>query len=210
MALIRSISAGMQVKIYEGNPGKLVTNVPLILEEDMVLNLNSSFAPLVGNAGNKLTSLASALTRDIGAFSLSTQFKQFGFQVWEKTDPIGFSFTVGLHMDTNARQDVWEPATTLMKLPLPTDLGIDKKGAGLQAPGPSVLAAAGQVSRGRQLFLKAGIIYLNPIIIKKVEPVITRFSDTQDYPIMVTLRIDAETIYTATTNMIDNFTAKGV
>jgi hypothetical protein len=197
-----SIPAGKEVRIYRDQLP--IVERPLILEEDISLNFQSSFSTLLGDQANKFLTLAGGVSKDFLNIGFTGQFKQFGYQIWEKTEPVSLSFSVGLYMETNAEFDVVDPSEELIKLALPEDAGLSNQGAGLIAPGPTLTEALGKKT-GRSLYLSAGYIFLRPIIVKKVEPLYSLETDQFGYPIWCILRIDIETVFTATTNMIDSF-----
>jgi len=200
---------GSSVKIYRNK--EVITDVELLLEEDLVLNLSSTFAPLVSGEANKNFTAMSGFAQSKGFnVNFTGQFKQFGFQQWTSTAPLGFSFTIGLYMRTNAATDVMIPAYELMKLPLPTDLGnsnIKKGKIGLKAPGPSI---GGALIDSDNMFISVGPILINPIIVKKVEPTFGLYTDEMGNYTSCVLRIDVESVFTATTNMIDDFQISGM
>ena len=185
---------------FTGKYAGVYGNYPLVLEEDVTFNLNSSFEPLVGGGISKLIALGGAVLKDTIGYGFSGQFKEFGFQLWTRTDPVGVSFTIGLYMRTNAYDDVVVPAKALMKLPLPMDEGtFGDEGFGLIAPGPPINAAI----EAKEMGVHIGGVYLPLIIVKKVEPTVSKESDQNGHPIWVKLRIDIDTVWTATANVID-------
>jgi hypothetical protein len=198
------VPKGKKVLFLRDGKEELLPNINLYLEEDVVLNLNSSFSSFVDVEANKLINIISAYTEEfIGSFS--NYFKEFSYQTWTKTDPIGFSFTVGLYMRTSGLIDVMHPAVELMKLPLPTETSkgdTGTKGYGLRPPEPNLKQL---IDNNGILSLQVGRILLDKVIIKKVEPTFSQELDEADYPIWAILRIDAETAYSATKQQIDRF-----
>ena len=199
--------SGSRVILLKGYEPIVDTSTELLLEEDIVLNLSSQFSPLVSGEANKNLTAISGVLQTTGAnVNLTGQFKEFGFQQWTSTAPLGFSFTVGLYMKSNAKVDVMDPAYALMKLPLPTDQGLRGVNLqkGLKAPGPSV----GNILKNNTsdfITLRVGPIYISPVVIKKVEPSFGLYTDEIGNYTSCVLRIDVESVFTATTNMIEEF-----
>lgn len=202
---------GDRVEIYKvGKPEVKLVNKVLYLDNDFTISLSSTFQELVPNEGNvlfnQITSLVSKVTN---GFSIGTSYKQFGLQVWQKTDPLSFNFTVSLHRLTNSYFDVFMPARDLMKIPLPIDSSNNKEGKrgfGLQPPGPNLVEALSEgeyFASGTLYKIKIGQLSFYPVIIKKVEPTFSLDIDDTGYPVKCTLSIDAQGIYVATTTDID-------
>jgi len=190
------------------NSGKLLAslaNTPLVLEEDITLNLNSSYAPVTSYSASTFLKIFSQSTRELTGYQVGTDFKELGFQLWENTKPVSLSITVGLYMKSDAQSEVWDPAKELMKIALPEELS-GGAGFGLKAPGPSVLQALGLVKDTKDMLLvEIGKIAIFPAVITGVEPTINKEVDQFGNPISVKLRIDIQTTYTATTNLIDTW-----
>jgi hypothetical protein len=196
--------------IFKEN-GDTITTADLILEEDVTFTLNSSFESLVGGGATKFLTVIGGLLKDFTGYGFSGQFKELGFQIWTRTDPIGVSFQVSLYMKTNAFTDVVVPAKALMKLPLPydtsQDAGGDGQGFGLIAPGPTLTAVFTQgqdASIGKKISVDIGTVRLPLVVVKKVEPTVSKETDQNGHPIWIKLRIDVDSLFTATANMIDN------
>lgn len=182
-----------------------VSGGPMLLDEDIQFTLSSTFSPVIQNAGNIYFNLIGGLIERYTKFGVSGQFKEFGFQVWESTDPLSFSPTVSFYMDTNAKTDVYDRAIDLVSLPLPTDAR-KGEGIGLIGPGPSVATVLGAevgVKRGKELSMQVGnILYVGDIIVKKAEPVFSTDTDENGYPIWAKVRLDIISLTTATVYMI--------
>jgi hypothetical protein len=205
------------------NPIDQIQEVPLILSNDIAITLSSNFTPFL--AGMELTKGVTGILSSISGlrnFIGSGSFKQMGLQTWQSTEPIGLNIDIKLAMKTNAKKDVFDPACLLMKLPLPS-LASSGTG-GLIPPGPTVYSAiadtVSDVTRGSTNIgtvngtFERGTIYglyigkticLPQIVVKRVSPVFSTKTDTNGYPITCTLTIDIDSIYTATTVDIDNF-----
>ena len=209
MATIR-IPSGKILRLNLG--GTSVTgNIPIVLEEDITLSLSSNFSPLMGGGNaNKLAGILGSVSRDVLGFGFSGQFKEMGFQMWTGTDPLGFSAQVGFYMGStnvnDAKVEVYEPAISLMKLPLPDDSGSDGAGIGLVAPGPSLLSILNKtaVSKSTKLIsMQIGkIIRVNSVIVKKAEPTFSTETDSNGYPIWAKIRLDISSTVTATVQLL--------
>jgi hypothetical protein len=195
------IPAGKTIVIKENSkvPDELM-GIDIVLNEPLTLSLSSSFSDLVGGETSSAITALAGIAKDLLNFNIPTSFKQFGLQVWNKTDPVSFSVMVELNMKTNAYTDVYMPALRLMKLPLP---GEDANG-GLIAPGPTVMQAMGMYSHAKTYSIKIGNMLFVPVVFQKVEPTVSLDTDTLGYPIWIILKIDVKSIYTATTNALDD------
>ena len=105
------------VEIYnadaEGTP-TLVTNKPLIMNDELSIKVNSKYGELWQSTPNDFMNLLA------GAFGIPNgQFALQGVQIWQSTDPINISITVNLEMDTDSYEDVIVPTKDLMSLVLP-------------------------------------------------------------------------------------------
>lgn len=205
------IPKGKKVTFHQ-NGGLLpgTENVDIILDEDISLSLNSQFNDLVSAGAPAALSVLGNVSSDITGFGFSGQYKQLGFQVWQKTDPLSVSFTVSFNMKTNAYKDVVAPTKALIKLPLPDDGRMSDNGIGLIPPGPSILQAlggdnneSGRGERGKKIACRIGFIRLPSIIITNADPTFSNESDQYGYPIAVKIRLQLKTIFTATTNLIE-------
>ena len=96
------------------------------------------------------------------------------------------------------------PTKKIIGLPLPTDLGLSRKGVGLLPPGPTIFQAFGvTVKNEKRISVRIGKIYLDPVVIKSVIPTFSKETDENGYPIFCRFSIEMQTIFTATTNMIE-------
>ena len=198
------------------NKESVTGDIPIILEEDITISLNSQFSALLDSGVvNKLGTLLGGLSRDLLNFGGSGQFKQMGFQIWEKTDPVMISgINIGFYMGSTYANDayveVYKPAIALMKLPLPDDSNISGssgvRGIGLVPPGPSILEALGgeNVRTGKNVSLEIGkVLRLPKVIVKKAEPTFSTETDENGYPIWCKIVLDIISLFTATTQTID-------
>ena len=223
------------VKVYmaneDGTP-RLVTQKPLILDDDFSIKVNSKYGELWQSTPNELMTLLA------GAFGIpSGQFTLQGVQIWQSTDPISLSFDVELQMDTDPYEDVIVPTKDLMSLVLPKKSKITIGGqtansnlklSTLIPPGPNVQAIVnliksdnkvadvaskllekfGTDSRGVYKVI-VGYATFNNVIITSVEPTYSKemvYSESREkyYPSSATLSISISTMEMATTDMMDN------
>ena len=216
-----TIIRGKQIKISGGNLKKTIVG---LLEEDITLNLSSTFEPFISQVpgGKILNQLSKSLK-----FGVSTQMTQFGFLTWTKTEPLSFSAGLGFYATGNAYRQVYEPAIALAKTPLPSIAkGLAGKLGNLKAPGPAITevfddTSGKRVATGKKRHEKGGsfaitigkILYLSKVIIVKAEP--TFSSDVawgvdpvtkkgSYYPIWAKVLLDIKTITSAYTSLLDN------
>lgn len=206
------VPRGKRVRFQQGQDAPIpdLDDVDIILEEDLTLSLSSNFSQLVGGGANRGVSMLGQLVENISGFGFTGQFKQMGYQIWEGTDPLSLSITVGFYMKTNALKDVIRPAKALIKLPLPNDPDDNDEGLGLQAPGPSVFEALddgenGSDALGKRLSCRIGFVNLPNVIVKNAEPTFSSEVDSNGYPIWASIKLDISSIFTATTQLIDQF-----
>ena len=194
---------------FRFNDDLLIPNTPLLLEEDLTITLNSDFAPLFGGGQSSALTVLGGFVGSFSSFEFSGQFKQFGFQAWTKTDPASFSLMLTLAMKTDATKDVLDPAKVLMKLPLPDDISArnDNDWGRLIAPGPTILDTVVDktMKNSRKTSCKIGPFNFPSVVIKRVEPTFSFLTDQNQIPIWCKLKIDVQTVFTATSYMIDQF-----
>ena len=196
---------------FRFNGDKILPDNPLVIEEDLTITLNSEFSPLFASGQSSAMSVFGNVMGAFSSFEFSGQFKQFGYQAWTKTDPASFSLMVTLSMKTDATKDVLEPAKVLMKLPLPDDASArnDNDWGRLVAPGPTLLDTLSEktMKNSRKTSCKIGPFSFPSVVIKRVEPTFSFLTDQNQIPIWCKLKIDVETVFTATSYMIDQFGA---
>jgi len=197
--------------VMEGD--NIASGVNLVLEQDFSLNLSSSFKPLYSSGGNDLATFIGSITRDSGGPAFSGQFKQFGAQIWQNTEPINFTmdftFYRGMTEAYDAKTEVYEPMKALMKLPLPSEGGTVEVGGAnvtnLIAPGPSfldVLGLSGQNSKVISISI-GRVIAIPQIVVKRAQPTYSKDVDAGGYPIWGKINLEISSLFTATTSMID-------
>ncbi len=196
------IPAGKKVNLFTKNFTQplLQSSEELILNEDININISSNFEPLADNS-SKLGAIVGQLSKEFLNFTVSGQFKELGFQLWTKSEPISISFTATLIRKTNAREDIMKPAEKLLKIPLPT---IDPKTNNLIPPGPSITSLFNKSKGVTQALygLKIGGLKLNPVVITSVEPTFKPEIDNTYGFMQVDLKFDIKTLYSATKDMI--------
>jgi len=212
------VPEGKLVRFKQG--GKLIPgteNARFLLEEDINIIMSSSFSPVKESSGSAIWSMitkqiSESINEDVGSF-LGGQWKQFGFQSWTGTTPMETSITIVVSMNKNAYKDVVVPIMTLTKLCLPTDVG----GGSLLGPGPSLSTSLRKdtidealrdeegkiITVSRQLHCYIGSYLFRNIIVKSAQPTFSRQVDNYGYPISGRIQLSISTVYSATTNMID-------
>lgn len=183
-----------------------VTDVKMIIEEDIAFSLSSSFDTFIGGGNTKLIDFAGALSKELTGVGFSGQFKQMGLQTWTGTQPLSLKITVGFYIDKekpDALKQVYEPAIALAKLPLPKDGGLT-----LIAPGPTPFSAITGTKKGKEgrvVSVQVGkILYLRSAVVKAAEPIFSNETDENNYPIWSKVSLDIISAMTATTSMLDD------
>jgi len=205
------IPKGKQLRIRQNNES-IVGDIPLILEEDITITVSSNFSPLLAGGNTKTINLLGQLSSSFteGRVAFSGKFKQLGFQMWEGTDPIAFTASLGFYMGSTEANDaeieVYRPMVKLASLVLPTE----GKGGNLIGPGPSVITAIkpnqkDKIVRGRIISIEIGrVLRINNIIIKRAEPMFNNETDENGFPISGKIQLDINSVFTATVEMLTN------
>ena len=194
----------VEINYYIGDKEETYT-IHASLEEDLNLSLSSSFNPLVGDNSNTAGTVVGGFLNSVSNGSLggSTQFKQMGYQIWQRTEPISFNLTLGFYRKLNAANDIAESVRTLLKMPLPGERGSGM----LIPPGPSILEALGldkgNVKRSA-VDLTIGGLSVKDCIMKSAEPTYSKFQDSSGYPIWVKVACVFVTMFTGTQAMIES------
>lgn len=184
--------------------------VKLLLQEDIGLSLSSEFSEVFSKGVSNFEKLASDAFAAATGLRVTSQFKEFGFQTWRKTAPLALSLTVTLRMKTDAYTDVIKPTRALLSFAIPDDTRIDNEGAGMILPGPNILSLFGLTEgsgAGSALIkCKIGWMNFNSVIVKKAEPLYSKKNDSNGYSIWSQVKLDVETTYTATRQMLLDMT----
>lgn len=202
------IPKGKEVKILLKGKNIMEGGAKIVLASPITISLSSSFSSLLpdmsGGAMNFLNQITGIIQEKTGV-GIGAQFKEQGFQVWKGTEPIKFSFECLFSFKTSGLKDVLTPAKALMKLPLP-----EEKDWGLTPPGPTILSTFTKVDEktipySNTYSFRCGSLCLPKILISSVEPTFSEEVDSDGYFMSCSLRVDVESLYTATTNQIDKF-----
>lgn len=204
------IPRGKKLSLIRDNRS-VTGGVPMILDEDITLSLSTSFKPLFGNVSNPIIDALGGLSADVIGLGFSSQFKEFGIQVWEKTDPLSVNVTITFNLGIkdwwDARREVYSPAIALASLPLPKE-GLDAGDTltNLQPPGPpssSLLENEKYGGKYKPISMQIGrILYVPQVIVKKAEPTFSAETDENGNPIWAKVNLDIQSISTATVEML--------
>lgn len=202
-----NILAGQLVKFDDG--GALLSSYQYYLAEDVSLTLSSSFKPLVDGGSPSLFKMIAGVSNSLFNVSFSGEYKELGFVIWDRTEPVQVSFSVDLVMSTNARVDVFDPLQALIKLPLPEDRGFPQ---GLVPPGPSILELLGKHDTnigGQYLTIYLGGVVMRRAILTSAVPTICRYTDDKDCPIYAKVSCTAQSSTIATKQLVDEMFTRG-
>lgn len=208
------IPAGKRVLIKE-NGWRDLTFIPLVLEEDLQINLSSSFSAIYGGASGGLGDLLNMAGQAVGQategrIAFGSQFSQFGFQTWDSTDPISLSLNLGFYHGStgryNAKVEVYDPVMVLSKLPLPT-----RRSSGmLVAPGPSPLSLleSNDTGGGNSTFVTyslsiGNVLNLSSVVFTRAQPIFSNEIDETGYPISGKIQLDVLSTETASQEMLE-------
>ncbi len=206
------IAKGKEVKSKQGG-GRLsnTENANFILAEDLTLAFTSQFNDLNKSESPSAFKLLSGALKEMGvgwAGFFSGEYEQLGFQMWTGTSPITTSFNIQLSAEKNAEEEVVKPALALARMVLPT---AGSKGE-LTGPGPSIMSALDKGERigdWEKIHCYIGSFRLENIIIDRAQPTFSKHVDQFGWPIFATVEVSIRTVFTATTNMIDDVITTG-
>jgi len=209
------------IKIPRGKTFKLIVNgedimkrpgiasgLSLTIDEDISLNLSSSFEPLWGGSGNKLVNIIGGVSQELFGRGFSSQFKQFGFQMWKSSDPVSFSptftFYLGKAGEWNALTEVVNPIFEIANLCLPDE----GPGGVLVAPGPTIISLLKgdkeeeEATVGRRVRAEiGGLVNFKAVVVKRAEPTFSKEVDSAGNPVSGKIQLELSTLFNATTNM---------
>lgn len=97
-----------------GSIDGIEVKVEIPLQEDFQLNLQSSFQSvedMIPGGASEFIRLGKSITAAVG--NTNDFMSIFGFQVWEKTEPIEISIELHFHTIRNGWLDVWAPIVSL-------------------------------------------------------------------------------------------------
>lgn len=205
-----NIPKGKEVKIMRGTRNLMEPHEKIILSSPITASFSSSFDSLLPDMSGAAMNFLNLISSGVSAVTnkgIGAKFKEQGFQVWQTTQPIKFSFECMFSFKTSGERDVLIPAKKLIKLPLP-----EEKDWGLTPPGPTIIQVFDKndpdkntIPYANNFSFRCGVFYLPQILVSSVEPTWSEEYDSRGYPMHCILRVDVESIYTATTNQIDNF-----
>jgi hypothetical protein len=205
------IPAGKKIKIRENGEDIFEKNglsgIEMYLDSEITISLASSFEELLSFGLQKNILAFTSVLHSFTGYSISSQFKEMGYRMWTKTEPIKFSATVKFNMTYSGEEEVLKPMKVLMKLPLPS-MAEKGEGFGLVPPGPSILTAMGEGNSARferSYSLRCGPYYFKSVVIEKAEPTFSTETDDRGFPIWGQIQLDVCSLFTATTQDIDDF-----
>lgn len=205
MGLLK-VPSGKRLIIRSAGKGDVVEGVELVLDSEVTINISSRFSPFINNDVGKLANLLSLGLRATG-INVGVTTKELGYQAWNGSDPISFSVTVMLTAKKDARTDVMEPVKKLVALPLPYQ---EAGTAGLLPPGPRIDQVVGKEfdltsSASGRLSASIGNLNFDWVVVTKAEPTFSLDTDIDDYPIWATVTLDVSTVFSAYSNMLNNW-----
>ncbi len=204
------IPSGKKATIWSG-ANIVVQDIPI--DGEITVNLSSNFGQLVDNDPNSFVSALGNLSQEVFGRGFSGAYKQAGFQVWKGTEPMAFSMNLLFRMQDSAFT-VMQDVKRVIKLPLPQDTGGI---GGLVPPGPSILEVFTEdsnatASEGKRLSMRIGnVIHLKRMLVRGAEPTFSQdVDDSNGLPIWVRVKLDILSIYTATTQLVEEYIGVGV
>lgn len=213
------------IRFRDGQAEQVTGNIPVILTEDITFSVSSTFQPIMGGGGSTLQNWINLAGREVfdrtGA-GFSTQFKQFGAQQWINTDPLTINFTAHFYMGStnryDAKEEVYIPTLRLASMVLPKEIERGDRGitGNLIGPGPNISTILGKADTGdnfegiwNKLEIQ-NILSIEPIIVRRAEPVFSNEVDSNGYPISSKVQMDISSVNTATVQMLANYRAPAI
>lgn len=213
------------IRFRDGQAEQVTGNIPIILTEDITFSVSSNFQAIMGGGGGVLQNILNIAGResfDRLGVGFSTQFKQFGAQQWVNTDPLTINFTAHFYMGSanlyDAKEEVYIPTLKLASMTLPKEIAQGERGipGNLIGPGPNISTILGQQDTGdnfdgvwNKLEIH-NILSIEPIIVRRAEPIFSNEVDSNGYPISSKVQMDISTVNTATVQMLTNYRAPSV
>lgn len=228
--LINPIPQHRKVVITNSGSSESIVGIPLILDEEVSIKVESQYGELWQGSSNNLMTLLASSSKNIP----SGQFALQGLQIWKKTEPIKLSFNVHVEMDTDPIQDVLDPIRVLMCKVLPhygnggeiskDDEGLIQKAEGyieqkwniklktLIPPGPNLQTIIASMSADNNsntipnsYDVIVGWCKFRNMVITSIDPKFSKdvcYVNNKPYPISAEVSIQVSTLEIATTNMI--------
>lgn len=223
----KGLARGKQVTItlpsgaVAGIQGVIV--VYAVLDEDITLNINSTFEPFLPAfpISTQISKLGN-LFKSTGSKGFTGQTKHMGFQSWTKSDPIQFTAQLGFYATYSAKNEVYDPMIILAKAVLPT---IGSAGQ-FFSPGPSFVNtfkddkgktvkrsnvkkvdnnnSSTSVSGNTYSIQIGEILSLKNVILTKAEPTFSSEITSDGYPIWGKLALDIKTTSSAYQSLLDS------
>ena len=215
----------------KGGTQKLIDQ-PLLLDDEISIKASSKFGQLWEASPNNFLNLLSSATNGVIP---SGQFALQGTQIWQSTDPLSMSLSLSLEMDTDPYTDVVAPTFILTQTCLPKINSSVKKSLDglveehlniklktLIPAGPNLQSIikmmksnsdsadflAGKDGLNGTYNIRIGFVWLNNVIITRVEPTFSktvsksRSKDGKLFPIKSNISLELTTMEIATTDMI--------
>lgn len=168
---------------------------------------NKSMRDMVGQSSSGMAGgIASALDALKNLTGIETRSRSASVQVWVSSEAIGFSLPFTFVAMKDARVEVAERVSNLLKLVAPTQI---MKGTMLKAPGPTLagtIAGAVGGTQGRQISLFMGnFLMLDNCIITNVDAQFDSRLDKNGIPISAKVTVDIQSYFSCfTVQDIDN------
>lgn len=167
--------------------------------EEAEQNLNNAAANYQGRGAGLARAAVSVGGVALQASGIRLRNQLQTAQVWESSDPIGFSLPFTFVAKTSARTDVHDKVRALLKAVAPSKLA----GFMMEAPGPTLL---GSELSGRHIELQLGkFLLLNNCIVKDVDVQWDMKIGNEGLPMKATVNVSVESFFGCfTTQDIDD------
>lgn len=181
----------------------IASGLKLTLDEDINLQLSTNYEQVYSGQGNLLVDTIGSLSRRYAGIGFSSQFKQFGLQVFKSVQPVAFtinlSFWMGMAEAFSGRTEVVNPMRKLINLSLPREVGDT---GNLELPGPTLIDLISEGDSTRTLSIRIGnIIRFDKVLIRSVQPTFGKDVDSQGYPTTGKISMEINTLFNATTRL---------
>jgi hypothetical protein len=215
MPEVLSVPSGKKVRFL----GLGIDDQEFLLEEDVNIKISSNFGPLIDASVSETMTVGASVLQALTKYKAPVSSKYLGFEIWKGSEPLGFSFTVQMHMLEDAWKDVVYPSQLLLSMPLPSmandtqlgpaTIGVGSTFGGLTAPGPDIVSFLEGSNKG-MIGIQLGPCRFDKCIVVgcdvtySTETTFVDITHPHSYPIWAKVRVDAKTIFTGNTSMIWN------
>lgn len=182
--------------INGGQPFSVSTSVDESFSMTMSSQWNAPYANVLQETMAAFKGGGLAL-KGLEAAGLAARTRATSAQVWQSSEPIGFSIPFTFIAVRNADTEIKERCRNLLKLAAPSEIGAFGMNMGLRAPGPTII---NQVMGGRRISLHIGtFLALYNCIVPRVDIQFDSIMGESGTPHKAKVTIDVQSYFTCFT-----------